>query len=126
DFTLSVDIDTFTAVGDYPVVLTVTDSSGNEDTVSVNVEVIDSTLTSEHFEETDSNIYIYPVPTEATLNISTDLIIDSIVMFDLLGKQIMYIEKPSNRINVSNLSEGMYLLKIQTENKTVIKRFVKN
>lgn len=126
DFTLSVDINTFTAVGDYPVVLTVTDSSGNEDTVSVNVEVIDSTLTSEHFEETDSNISIYPVPTETTLNISTDLIIDSIVMFDLLGKQIMFIEKPSNRIDVSNLSEGMYLLKIQTENKTVIKRFVKN
>ncbi|MFV0570900.1 MAG: hypothetical protein ACK5M1_00520 [Xanthomarina gelatinilytica] len=43
DFTLSVDIDTFTAVGDYPVILTLTDSSGNEDTVSVNVEVIDST-----------------------------------------------------------------------------------
>ncbi|MFV0570899.1 MAG: T9SS type A sorting domain-containing protein [Xanthomarina gelatinilytica] len=69
---------------------------------------------------------IYPVSTEATINISTDLIIDSIVMFDLLGKQIMDIEKPSNRINVSNLSEGMYLLKIQTKNKTVIKRFVKN
>ncbi|HCY81000.1 MAG TPA: hypothetical protein DHV22_05020, partial [Xanthomarina gelatinilytica] len=31
-----------------------------------------------------------------------------------------------DRIDVTNLSEGMYLLKIQTENKTVIKRFVKN
>jgi extracellular elastinolytic metalloproteinase len=116
----------FTATGDYPVVLTVTDGSGNEAMVTVNVEVIDSTLTIENFEELDEQITIYPVPTEATLNIATDLIIDSIEMYDLLGKQIMHIKNPSNKIDVSNVSQGMYLLKFQTENKTLIKRFIKN
>jgi extracellular elastinolytic metalloproteinase len=126
DFTLSIDVDMFTATGDYPVVLTVTDGSGNEAMVTVNVEVIDSTLTIENFEELDEQITIYPVPTEATLNIATDLIIDSIEMYDLLGKQIMHIKNPSNKIDVSNVSQGMYLLKFQTENKTLIKRFIKN
>ncbi|PWI30474.1 subtilisin [Flavobacteriaceae bacterium LYZ1037] len=126
DFTLSIDEDTFTIPGNYPVVLTVTDSSGNEHMVTVNVEVIDVPLSIENFEALDQQITVYPVPTEATLNISTELKIDSIDMFDLLGKQIMHLENPSKSIDVSNISEGMYLLKFKIENNTVIKRFVKN
>jgi extracellular elastinolytic metalloproteinase len=125
-FTLSIDVNTFTATGNYPVVLTITDGSGNEDMITVNVEVVDEPLTVENFEELSNQISIYPVPTEATLNIATDLIIDTIDIFDLLGKQIMHIKNPSNKIDVSNISQGMYLLKFQTENKTVIKRFIKN
>jgi len=69
---------------------------------------------------------IYPVPTKSVLNISTNHVINSIEVFDLLGKRIMHLESPSNKIDVSSLSKGMYLLKIQTENKTVLKRIIKN
>ncbi|WP_241492545.1 M36 family metallopeptidase [Lacinutrix himadriensis] len=126
DFTLSINVDTFTEVGNYPVILSITDSSGHQETFEVNVEVIDVQLSAETFNEIEKQITIYPVPTTATLNISTELTLDTIEIFDVLGKQILHIKKPSNKIDVSHFSEGLYIIQFQVENKTVIKRFIKH
>ena len=70
-------------------------------------------------------IQIYPIPTKSVLNILSNNMIDAIEVFDLLGKKIMHLEKPSNKIDISHFTEGLYLLKIQIENKTILKRIIK-
>ncbi|WP_452228922.1 MULTISPECIES: T9SS type A sorting domain-containing protein [unclassified Lacinutrix] len=71
-------------------------------------------------------VQIYPIPTKSMLYISSNRIVNFIEIFDLLGKKIKHIEKPSNKIDLSNFSPGVYILKLQTENKTVSKRIIKN
>lgn len=70
-------------------------------------------------------VQIYPIPTKSVLNISSNNMINAIEVFDLLGKKIMHLEKPSNKIDISHFSEGLYLLKLQIENKTILKRIIK-
>ena len=71
-------------------------------------------------------VQIYPIPTKSVLNISSNNMINAIEVFDLLGKKIMHLEKPSNKIDISHFPEGLYLLKLQIENKTILKRIIKN
>ena len=52
----------------------------------------------------------------------------NIKVFDIVGKQILTKEFKSNnltRINVSNLSKGMYLVKVTSGENTQTKRFIK-
>lgn len=74
---------------------------------------------------------ISPNPTTTILNIqlSKSLTNGNIKVFDILGKQILTKElSPNNltQINVSNLSKGMYLVKVSSEgNNTETRRFIK-
>ncbi|WP_052158229.1 InlB B-repeat-containing protein [Lacinutrix jangbogonensis] len=67
---------------------------------------------------------IYPNPTNAILNIQLYETLEKVEVFSLLGTKVL--ESSSSRINVSNLSKGMYLLKIETQKGEVgVKRFIK-
>lgn len=77
----------------------------------------------------DHNLVLYPNP--ATHNVQISLInsaenISSIVLFDVLGKAVKKVPVQSNEnitVDVSNLSKGVYLVEINTENnlKTIKK-----
>ncbi|GAA3638150.1 T9SS type A sorting domain-containing protein [Flavivirga jejuensis] len=73
-----------------------------------------------------SNFKIYPNPAKDYITIqSKDLKINSIEIFDLLGKSIYSkIEPSDNKINVSNFSKGIYLLKLESEGKSLAKKIV--
>ena len=124
NFTLSIDQDTFNTVGDYPIVLTITDSAGNMNSTTVIVTIID-TLGVEDFHISAKNIQLYPNPTQDDLIISTNLIIDSIDTYDVSGRHINQIIKPGTEIDVRDLSAGVYFLKFRVENAFVTKRIVK-
>ena len=69
-----------------------------------------------------------PVTSIINLKLSTNLIDGNIKIFDVLGKQVLTKELNSDnltQINISNLSKGMYLLKVTTEENTQTKRFIK-
>lgn len=76
-------------------------------------------------------INLYPNPTNSFLNIElnnseTNL---SFQIFDILGKQVlnrMGNSQDLSKIDVSNLEDGLYLIKIATKNKSETKRFIKN
>jgi hypothetical protein len=70
---------------------------------------------------------IYPNPTANLLYIeSENLEIKKLSIFDFNGKQVIQTQFIVNQsISVNHLSEGMYLLKIETEKGTVTKKFVK-
>lgn len=77
----------------------------------------------------NQNLVLYPNP--ATNNVQISLVntfenIDTIVLYDMLGKAIKTVPVQSNEnvtLDVSNLSKGVYLVEITTENnlKTVKK-----
>ena len=73
----------------------------------------------------DITFNVYPNPTNSIINIKTNHIISKIDVYNLLGTKVLSSNK--NKIDVSELQTGMYLLKIQTENnQQITKRFIKN
>ena len=52
--------------------------------------------------------------------------IKSIEIIDLNGKVVMQLNNPVEKINLSNLQQGVYLLQIQTQNGNLSKRIIKN
>lgn len=75
----------------------------------------------------DSAISIYPNPAKDFLNITNTSIFElkAVSIIDTLGK-IIYTGTNTDKINVSNLENGMYLVKIELSNSTTVtKHFIK-
>ena len=74
-----------------------------------------------------SDVRIYPDPTSTQLTIDTQLKIDNLTVTDITGKNNS-IELALNLmvIDVSNLSDGIYFIKIEGEGKTFVQKFIKN
>jgi len=89
----------------------------------------DTVLGTEDFEKNIS-FSISPNPVTSNLNIelSKSLTNGNIKVFDILGKQILTKKFNSNnlaQLNVSNLSKGMYILKVSSGENVQTKRFIK-
>lgn len=70
-----------------------------------------------------TQVKIYPNPVRDVINISSDKSIQSVEIFDILGRLIT--TETKNNINVSQLSKGNYILKIKTGNQEIIEKFIK-
>ncbi|SEQ81071.1 Por secretion system C-terminal sorting domain-containing protein [Epilithonimonas lactis] len=79
------------------------------------------TLSSGEIKKTQ--VKIYPNPVRDVINISLDKSIQSVEIFDFLGRLIR--TETKNNINVSQLSKGNYILKIKTGNQEIIEKFIK-
>ncbi len=105
---------TFSAVGVYDVDLTSTDPSGNSSTVTVQVEVIDSSVGLE--ETVLADLSIFPNPTSGKVNISTSSFLDRVEVFDLSGVLVAtFGDFPGEQIatiDLSAYSAGMYFLDV--------------
>ena len=89
-----------------------------------------SSLASEQFEM--ESIGIYPNPTKGIFNVSMGTLIPkTILVYDLIGKIVCSKSEFQNNqssilLDLSNVSTGVYFVKIVSENKTVTKRIIKN
>jgi hypothetical protein len=72
-----------------------------------------------------SNLSIYPNPVNYQLTINSEDKIGTIVILDVMGKTVKTITSSSNTIDVSELTNGMYLLQISTDNGLVSTKFIK-
>lgn len=70
------------------------------------------------------NISIFPNPVSHQLNISSDKKVEQVLIYDLMGKQILRREKEKN-IDVSLLKSGIYFIKIKTDQGEFSQKFVK-
>jgi len=71
-------------------------------------------------------LILYPIPTQSILNIQTKETITEASVYDMLGKKMIVNQISTNSIDVSNLSQGIYVIKIAGENdKTFSNKFVK-
>lgn len=73
-----------------------------------------------------NGLRVYPNPvTNGTLFIDTDANAEKIVtIFDVLGKQVINTTTSNNAINVGNLNNGVYIVKITEEGKTATRKLV--
>ena len=79
----------------------------------------------------NSIIEIFPNPTHGLFTINTNqLTISDISITNITGKSIMYIEPKNDenliQINITNQPAGLYFIKIQTKNKIITKKIIKN
>tara|TARA_R110002020_G_scaffold312810_3_gene528192 strand:+ start:1649 stop:2620 length:972 start_codon:yes stop_codon:yes gene_type:complete len=79
-------------------------------------------LSVEDFSQND--FQIYPNPTTEYLNIKTQLSNYNYSIYNSLGQKVN-VTLFENKVDVSNLSNGIYLIKIETETGEVSKRFIK-
>jgi hypothetical protein len=79
-----------------------------------------TTLESEVFID---QLAVFPTQVKNELNILIDTKIDAVEILKLDGTVL--IEGTTNNINVSSLTKGVYLVKVQSENKTYTTRISK-
>ncbi len=72
-----------------------------------------------------NSIHIYPNPTANFLEIQSDISIDEIQLFTLGGKAIQLTNKENNRLDLSGMPNGIYLLELRLREKTVTKKIIK-
>ncbi|WP_430409868.1 T9SS type A sorting domain-containing protein [Kordia sp.] len=83
-----------------------------------------ATLSTTDVQLLEDNVKIYPNPTSNSINIQTNSIIKSVAIYNLLGKKVL--QATETNINVTGLSQGMYILKITSvEGAEITKRFIK-
>lgn len=70
-------------------------------------------------------ISLYPNPTSNELTIDTEQKISEVSIIDITGKIIMITKQNTKTINVSDLSNGLYFIKLSTGERTITKKFLK-
>lgn len=74
----------------------------------------------------DDELSIYPNPTTNVLNINVMDEIEKIIIYDITGK-VQHVKLIStDKIDVSNLTEGIYTMQIVLKDKLLHTRFIKN
>ncbi|SDR74336.1 Por secretion system C-terminal sorting domain-containing protein [Polaribacter sp. KT25b] len=73
------------------------------------------------------NLNIYPNPTSGNITIRSEKEIQTISIYNTLGKKIKEFNANQKEINISNFSKGIYLLKIKFDDKkNVIRKIIKH
>ncbi|WP_178985837.1 T9SS-dependent choice-of-anchor J family protein [Winogradskyella helgolandensis] len=78
--------------------------------------------------ELEAPLSVYPNPTSGILNIKSNQDIDTVAVFNLLGQNVASFTKSSiidSSVNLSELSNGLYLVKITSGDKTQTIRVTK-
>lgn len=78
--------------------------------------------------EGDNTILIYPNPATDQLSISiSDYSNTTIEIFNILGQwcHTQILQSDKSEINIANLPSGLYLLKINNQTRTDLKKFIK-
>lgn len=66
---------------------------------------------------------IYPNPVSHILSVNTNKKIESIIVYDCLGKKVK--QTSSSQVDFSNLSKGIYVLKVFTSEGITVKKIIK-
>ncbi len=69
---------------------------------------------------------IYPNPTFDILNIQTNQKISKVEIYDISGKLLISNSSDDKKIKVSDLTNGLYLVKIFTDRNVINSKFIKN
>lgn len=70
------------------------------------------------------NLYPNPVSTGKVYISTKNDGEKEIIIFDLLGKQVLQTKLSSKELNVSNLTPGVYIIKINEDNATATRKLI--
>jgi hypothetical protein len=120
--TTSLTVTVGSTTGTVSIKVTPSNSCGNaaQLTKSVTVSRLRSAVVEEEVEET--TISIYPNPAKDVLYLNTGSYLPTQVqIFDMVGNQV-YNGNTATQIDLNNLTNGMYLVRIQVDGKIETKR----
>jgi len=72
---------------------------------------------------------VYPNPTQDLITVATDVMIEKVALFNLLGQEVLQqysINAKETSLDLSSLPIGKYLLKVTSENGIETKGILKN
>lgn len=93
---------------------------------SANVYAYLATLSNNSFLLNPNNsLQIFPNPSKNVVHIANNSRIDKISIFDSLGKLILMQAESNNEIDIEQLSKGVYLIEMCTENQKIYRRLIK-
>ena len=94
------------------------------------IEGITITVGIEQLQVTNYELQVYPNPTRGELQVTSDeLQVTSIEIYDVMGRTVganLRVCPTSNVINIEHLENGVYFLKIQTDEGVITRKVVKN
>lgn len=117
--------------GSFEISFTVTDGFGNTDACFFNLKVNDATLNLDNFNSLEKNIRLFPNPTIDNFSIEnkSGLQLNPVEIIDITEKRIIRINLESTQaliqVSMEGYATGIYIVKINTSNRSVIKRIVK-
>ncbi len=74
----------------------------------------------------DSELSVYPNPSMATLSIVSKNKINSVKVYNMTGELITLNYIAKDKLNLSSLNKGIYIIKIETSKNTYFKKIIKN
>ncbi|TQD40516.1 BspA family leucine-rich repeat surface protein [Haloflavibacter putidus] len=99
-----------------------------------NAPIITNTVSTEFVDDLNTDSYslenlvrIYPNPVTDLLNIETaeNIQLKSLKLYNLQGQELLQFPQSTKRINLSQLSAGMYILKVQTNQGSINQQILK-
>ena len=76
----------------------------------------------------DNSITLYPNPARQEVNISSENIINSIEVYNSLGKKVYLtnVKATEKTLDINTLSKGVYIIEINTDKGYVRKKLIKD
>lgn len=74
-------------------------------------------------EYNNTSISVYPNPTKNIVYVESVMLISSITLLDVTGKQLMRTDQ--NEFSVSQLPSGVYFIQVKTADQTITKKLIK-
>ena len=74
-------------------------------------------------DELTTNLSIYPNPTSGIIHIQSDLAIEFAMVYNSRGKKIQ-VNLIDNKLDLSDLSNGMYIIRLSINNNIITKRII--
>lgn len=102
--------------------LTVTEDNGCSDSETIIVNWVN------YIKEISNELSIYPNPTDGQLNVVLDdANIDNLTIINILGEVVYRVNPQTNkiRIDVSSFAVGTYFIRLDFEDQSVVRKFVK-
>jgi hypothetical protein len=65
---------------------------------------------------------VYPNPAKNEIKVSTQVQLQNAKVYNLLGKTMLHINYPSDRINVSSLNAGIYIMSLTSDEGAVVNK----
>lgn len=66
----------------------------------------------------------FPNPVTDVINITSNINLDKVELYNLLGNLVLKTETNTNSIDVTNLSSGIYLISVYSGNERVVKKII--
>ncbi len=112
-------------IGQFQLVFSRTDESEVAlDTINFVASVSDLTTSDDDYLNERANLSVYPNPTNEYFHLTNPDLVDEIIVYSMLGRKVKTFStrfNNQNQFDVTDLSEGLYLLSLINYDKGVIK-----